>query len=177
MSAPSTSAPELTRGHVDQFLATFEREQATTMRVLRAFPEDKADLRPAEKCKTALELAWLFAREQDMLEKALTTGFDWSSPPKGGPAMPGTMPEIVDALEAGYERVVRHLRESDPAALPRTVSFFTAPRTIGDIPTMTFLWFMLHDQIHHRGQFSIYLRMAGAKVPSIYGPSADEPWM
>ena len=29
------------------------------------------------------------------------------------------------------------------------------------------------DQIHHRGQFSIYLRMAGGKVPSIYGPSAD----
>ena len=28
-----------------------------------------------------------------------------------------------------------------------------------------------------RGQFSVYLRMAGGKVPSIYGPSADEPWM
>jgi hypothetical protein len=25
-------------------------------------------------------------------------------------------------------------------------------------------------------QFSIYLRMADGKVPSIYGPSADEPW-
>jgi hypothetical protein len=34
-----------------------------------------------------------------------------------------------------------------------------------------------HDQIHHRGQFSIYLRMVDAKVPSIYGPTADEPWM
>ena len=33
----------------------------------------------------------------------------------------------------------------------------------------------LHDQIHHRGQFSVYLRLAGAKVPSIYGPTADEP--
>jgi uncharacterized damage-inducible protein DinB len=35
---------------------------------------------------------------------------------------------------------------------------------------------MLHDQIHHRGQFSVYLRMVGGKVPSIYGPSGDEPW-
>ncbi len=40
-----------------------------------------------------------------------------------------------------------------------------------------FLWMLLCDQIHHRGQFSIYLRMAGGKVPSIYGPTADEPWM
>ena len=39
-----------------------------------------------------------------------------------------------------------------------------------------FLWFLIHDEIHHRGQFSIYLRMSGAKVPSIYGPSGDEPW-
>jgi len=35
---------------------------------------------------------------------------------------------------------------------------------------------MLDDQIHHRGQLSVYVRMAGGKVPSIYGPSADEPW-
>jgi uncharacterized damage-inducible protein DinB len=32
------------------------------------------------------------------------------------------------------------------------------------------------DIVHHRGQFSVYLRMAGGKVPSIYGPTADEPW-
>lgn len=39
------------------------------------------------------------------------------------------------------------------------------------------LAFLLADQIHHRGQFSVYLRMADGKVPSIYGPSGDEPWM
>ncbi|MBI1806965.1 MAG: hypothetical protein HYR76_07940, partial [Ignavibacteria bacterium] len=31
--------------------------------------------------------------------------------------------------------------------------------------------------VHHRGQLSVYLRIVDAKVPSIYGPSADEPWM
>jgi uncharacterized damage-inducible protein DinB len=35
---------------------------------------------------------------------------------------------------------------------------------------------MLLDAVHHRGQLSIYLRLMEAKVPSIYGPSADEPW-
>jgi uncharacterized damage-inducible protein DinB len=38
------------------------------------------------------------------------------------------------------------------------------------------LWLMLNDSIHHRGQLTVYLRMAGGRVPSIYGPSADEPW-
>ena len=27
---------------------------------------------------------------------------------------------------------------------------------------------------HHRGQMTVYLRLMGAKVPAIYGPSADE---
>lgn len=57
------------------------------------------------------------------------------------------------------------------------MKFFTAPKTIGDIPRIQFLWMMLSDQIHHCGQFSVYLRMADGKVPSIYGPSLDEPWM
>jgi uncharacterized damage-inducible protein DinB len=57
------------------------------------------------------------------------------------------------------------------------VSFLVAPKTLGNIPKLTFLWFILNDEIHHRGQFSVYLRIAGARVPSIYGPSADEPWM
>ncbi|HZV12602.1 MAG TPA: DinB family protein [Candidatus Kapabacteria bacterium] len=35
-------------------------------------------------------------------------------------------------------------------------------------------WGLLHDAIHHRGQLSSYLRPMGAKVPSIYGPSADD---
>jgi uncharacterized damage-inducible protein DinB len=48
---------------------------------------------------------------------------------------------------------------------------------MGEMTRMEWLWFLLHDEIHHRGQFSVYLRMADAKVPSIYGPTADEPWM
>jgi uncharacterized damage-inducible protein DinB len=39
------------------------------------------------------------------------------------------------------------------------------------------LWFIAMDGFHHRGQFTVYLRLAGGKVPSIYGPSGDEPWV
>jgi uncharacterized damage-inducible protein DinB len=27
---------------------------------------------------------------------------------------------------------------------------------------------------HHRGQMTVYLRLMGAKVPALFGPSADE---
>ena len=29
---------------------------------------------------------------------------------------------------------------------------------------------------HHRGQMTVYLRLLDVKVPSIYGPTADESW-
>jgi uncharacterized damage-inducible protein DinB len=27
---------------------------------------------------------------------------------------------------------------------------------------------------HHRGQMTVYLRLLGSKVPSVYGPTADD---
>jgi uncharacterized damage-inducible protein DinB len=41
------------------------------------------------------------------------------------------------------------------------------------LPAVTYLNFLLHHSIHHRGQLSMYLRPMGAKVPSIYGESYD----
>jgi uncharacterized damage-inducible protein DinB len=32
----------------------------------------------------------------------------------------------------------------------------------------------IHHWAHHRGQMTVYLRLMGAKVPALYGPSADE---
>ena len=47
-------------------------------------------------------------------------------------------------------------------------------KVVMEQPLGIFLWFILFDAIHHRGQLAAYLRPMGGKVPSIYGPSADE---
>ncbi len=172
--APKSSIPS----PKDQFLSTFQREHATTFRVLRAYPADQAELRPAPKCKTARELAWTLVLEQGLIEKALTTGFDFEkTPPSAMPEPPATLGEVIEALEKGQKRVVDTLEALADDQISGTVSWFVKPKTVGDVPTLSLLWMILHDHIHHRGQFSIYLRMAGGKVPSIYGPTADEQWM
>jgi uncharacterized damage-inducible protein DinB len=160
-----------------QFLGAFQMEMDTTIRVLKAYPTDKLDLKPHTMCKSARELAWMFAMEMGMLEKAMTTGFDWSAPMPARPAAPESMDAILKAIEDGRQRVAGIVEQTPDEGLFGTVKFFTGPKTIGDVPKIQFLWMLLCDQIHHRGQFSIYLRMADGKVPSIYGPTADEPWM
>ncbi len=147
------------------------------MRVLRSYPPDKLDLKPATMCKSARELAWVFAIEsslgQMVFQNALASG-----PPSGGlPVAPGSLEEILTAVENGHRDFRAMIASTPDAAMNEKVKFFTAPRTLGDMTRTEFLWFMLHDEIHHRGQFSIYVRMAGGKVPSIYGPTAEEPWM
>jgi uncharacterized damage-inducible protein DinB len=170
-----TAQPPRARSVRDQFLEVYEEEHARTLRVLRAFPKEKADLRPHPKSKNALELAWMFVTEQGAVEKALTTGFDWTNIGEA-PKMPESFDAILAAFERGHKHVAGLISGQRDEELYDTIQFPTGPGRLGDLSKIQFLWFCLHDQIHHRGQFSVYLRMADAKVPAIYGPSLDEPW-
>lgn len=161
-----------------EFLDAYDREHATTMRVLRAYPKDKIDLRPHPKLKTARELAWVFVLERGLGTKVWHDEFA-KGVPSGG--KPPEAPSSWDELLQSYEKVAQQFRSliasADAATLAEEVHFFNAPKTMGAISRLDWVWFLLHDEIHHRGQFSIYLRMADGKLPSIYGPTADEPWV
>jgi uncharacterized damage-inducible protein DinB len=158
----------------EMLLASFEREYPTTLKVLKAYPADKADFKPHERSASAKQLAWVFVIEQQVVaDGALAGAIDFS---KLTPA-PATMRDVIAAYERIQPATVSKLKQASEADLNKTVKFPVAPKTMGDVRVMDVLWGMLHDQIHHRGQLSVYVRMAGGKVPSIYGPSADEPWM
>lgn len=157
-----------------RFLRNYERETATTLRVMHAYPADKTDFRPHERSNNALHLGWNFVVEQGMLLKALR-GEDLFGGGYGKP--PADWQSIMDAFKQQRAEVVAELRKPENQELDGSVVFMIAPRQKGEVPLADFVEFMLGDQIHHRGQLSVYLRMTGGKVPSIYGPTADEPWM
>ncbi|HVR43354.1 MAG TPA: DinB family protein [Thermoanaerobaculia bacterium] len=161
----------------EAFLRTSDREHKTTMRVLRAYPPDKLDMRPSERSNTARGLAWTFVLERGLGRKVWHDGFADGVPPSKPADPPESWDELLDALEKSHAEFRALVAGASDDDLDVKVHFFTAPKTMGEISRHEFIWFLLHDEIHHRGQFSVYLRLAGAKVPSIYGPSADEPWM
>ena len=160
-----------------QFLDVYDREHATTMRVLRNYPQEQLDLRPHEKLRTARELAWVFVLERYLGERVWNDEIAKQGLSGKPPEAPADWNELLDALEKAHA----HFREIIAAAsdddLRGTVTFMSGPKAMAPIARIDWLWFLLHDQIHHRGQFSVYLRMAGGKVPSMYGPSGDEPWI
>lgn len=172
MSSDQALAPDM-RVARERLLELVERETATTLKVLRAYPADQSELKPHAKLKPARELAWLFTTEQILAIAAIRDALDLSG---GFPPAPARLSEVIAAFEQSRSELIDLMRTCSDAQLAGTTRFFVAPRTLGDVPKLAFIEFLIHDQIHHRGQFSVYLRMAGGKVPSIYGPTADEPW-
>ena len=155
-------------------LESYRRESATTLRILRAFPPGYAELRPHPTSNSAQQLAWTFAIENALIEAALRNELHM---PPAFPSMPNAWAECVDAYEQGVARVTALLEGAPDEAMNDLVPFMTGPREFGDVSKLHLCTLMLNDSIHHRGQLSVYLRMSGAKVPSIYGPSRDEPWL
>ena len=157
-----------------KFEEAWAREMAITMKVLRAFPPDQLAFRPHPSSRTAMELAWTFIFEG--IGGAQAVQGDMKFPPPGMPQMPTTWPAMITEVEKALRVMLDRSRKVDEAQLNTTVKFATGPGQMSDLRRLDVLWFMLNDHIHHRGQFTVYLRMAGGKVPSIYGPSKDEPW-
>jgi uncharacterized damage-inducible protein DinB len=157
-----------------QFADTFERESATTRRVIHSMPESKASIAPYPGGKSPRELAFVFSMGQGGIAAAMSNQWQW---PPQRPAVPATYAEVLQAFDATADAARKAIAAAPETRLAERVQFFTAPKTLGEIPVQDLIWFMLLDGIHHRGQFSTYLRLAGEKVPSIYGPTHDDPWM
>jgi uncharacterized damage-inducible protein DinB len=172
MTSDQSMAPDI-RGERERVLALVERETRTTLKVLQAFPGEQSELRPHAKLRTARELAWVFTVEQALATAAIRDELDLSG---GFPPAPARLDEVVASFQHSRGELIELLRSASDEQLAGTTRFFVAPGTVGDIPKLAFIEFLIHDQIHHRGQFSVYLRIAGGTVPSIYGPSGDEPW-
>ncbi len=156
----------------EQYMQTLEREYQTTLKVLKAFPAAKTGFSPHSKCKSVKDLAYNFVFEESGARMAIDGALDFSKLPQP----PASYPEIVSEFEKTHKAFVDAVKRTPDAELNKTVKFMSGPKKMDDWRRMDVLWFMLHDAIHHRGQLSVYLRMVDGKVPSIYGPSADEPW-
>ena len=158
-------------------LAEFEQELTTTQRFLERVPESKLSWKPHEKSMTlgqlALHIAQVPAGVLGMAMQDHAAPPDMSSRPQ-----PANLREVLSALEHSAAFVRQRLPMVDDARMHETFIIAQGGRTIMTFPRVAFLRsIMLNHWYQHRGQLGVYLRLLGAKVPSSYGPSGDEPMM
>lgn len=159
-------------------LPEFDHEVATTRRVLDRLPEDKYDYKPDPTSMAAGRLASHIAEMGGWGAMTMTTEmFDFA--PGGVNAFPPANFATKAELLGAYDRMMADTRAALAAASDHDfmVNWTLANngQTLMTMPRVAVIrTFVMNHVIHHRGQLSVYLRLLGVKVPSIYGPSADE---
>ena len=158
-------------------LAELDREVPRSRRALQEVPAGKYDWKPHEKSMILGYLANMVATMPSWLAMGVTMN-ELDVAPASGSVMKQEKLETSEALVKALDKSAADAR----AALGGTTDeFLMTPWKLlarGQVVQETPRWEMIQDTInhwaHHRGQMTVYLRLLGAKVPSVYGPSADD---
>jgi len=148
-----------------------QRRKAETplfLEVLRALPEDRLDYSPADKSPTAKGIAWVMTRQLRSCIEIIKDGkTEWKN------SEPPAWDELLEKFETWSSELIDSVDNMSDADLDRKAEFYYQGKLMKNDPIGPFIWAMLFDEIHHRGQLTAYLRPMGGKVPAVYGPSAD----
>jgi uncharacterized damage-inducible protein DinB len=163
--------PEQAKFMADFFVSVIEREIPTTRKIVAAVPEDRADYSPHADSMTALEIARHLPLTDVWFLDAVTNG-EFAMP---DPTAQDNITTVAGALKVYDDKVgpaLDKVKALSGEQLAKEVSMMGA----FNMPAVIYLSFLIRHTVHHRGQLSAYLRPMGAKVPAIYGGSADEPF-
>ena len=155
----------------DFYLKRAKAEFPVFLKVLRALPEDLS-YKPHDRSPSAEQLVWTVTYELKALIDVVETGkCEWED------IKPPSLDEMIRMFEEWSTELLDKVAALDDASQERNAQFLYQGKVVMERSTVEFLWDFMFDAIRHRGQLSAYLRPMGGKVPSIYGPSADDTGM
>ena len=149
-------------------------ELTQTRRVLAAVPDDKFDHRPHPKAWSMGGLANHLAQLPGLFSATVRTSeLDFAKVPKQEPAtntagLLAIFDHAAAEARAAYSELTPEMLVENWTFRVGEKVFFTRPKAD------TFRSFTISHMIHHRAQLTIYLREVGARVPGMYGPTADD---
>jgi len=160
----------------DLFLEELEREVARSRRALEQVPAGKHDWKPHDKSMifgyltnmVATMPTWIaMIVNQDELDIAPKSG---SSPP----AAMDSSAEYLQALDKAAADARAALKSTNEAHLKTSWRLLAGGQVVLETPRHEMIRDTINHWAHHRGQMTVYLRLMGATVPALYGPSADD---
>ena len=158
-------------------LAEFDREVDRSRRALEQVPEGKYDWKPHEKSMIFGYLAdmvatipsWIAMQvTRNELDIAPTDGSTLRQEPKK------TSAALIEALDKSAADARAALEKTTDEHLNTTWQLKARGQVVLEAPRYEMIQDAMNHWAHHRGQMTVYLRLLGAKVPALYGPSADD---
>ena len=161
----------------DLFLSELEREVRRSRHALEQVPEGKHDWKPHDKSMIFGYLAEMVATIPTWIAMIVTQD-ELDIAPKGGPtqkpAPKNTSAEYLAALDKAASDARAALSSTTDDHLPTSWRLLAAGQLAMELPRHEMIRDTINHWAHHRGQMTVYLRLMGAKVPALYGPSADD---
>jgi uncharacterized damage-inducible protein DinB len=159
------------------FRQQLERETAANRKVLERVPQGKNSWKSHERSMEMGYLAALVASMPGWISMMIETDeLNLDKPEsqrfraKAQDSTAGLL-KLADHSKAQAEATLTHINE---AHLEKSWKFVTGGKAISEAPRIQHIADVFTHMAHHRGQLTVYLRLNEAKVPAIYGPSADE---
>jgi uncharacterized damage-inducible protein DinB len=155
-----------------------DREAERCRRALERFPDQQHAWKPHERSLELGYVAMMVATipnwialeiNQDELDIAPKDG------PKQKPAPMTTSAQYLTALDGAVSSARRALEGTTDAHLATPWRLLTGGKIAQEAPRHAMIQDTFNHLSHHRGQMTVYLRLLGAKVPALFGPSADDP--
>lgn len=160
---------------VKELLQELEQEAPATRRVLARVPAEKFGWRPHERSMSMGQLAnHLASLPHGIVYATLQGSFDPGALPP--PTPPASTEEMLATFDSGMEYARAQLGMMSDADLGIPWKIMRGEQQVMAMPRGAALrTILLNHSYHHRGQLTVYLRLNGIPLPSVYGPSADEP--
>ena len=160
---------------IDWVAKQFDQETKTPRRHLERLPSDKLDWRPHEKSYTAGALASHIVECLNWTTDVFTKNEINFDPATYKPYLAVSTAELLETFDKSIVDWKDVLKGVDEEASMQPWRLKFNGQTLFERPRIdVFRDFTLSHVIHHRGQFSVYLRLLNVPVPSSYGPTADE---
>jgi uncharacterized damage-inducible protein DinB len=159
------------------FAAQLEREAPLSRKALERVPEGRPDWKPHEKSMPLGYLSQLVATMPAWIAMAVLQDELDLNPPGGAgykPPATDTTSRLLAAHDDSVAKGLEALRKTTDVHLATPWKLLVGGRMVMEKPRHEVIADTFTHLAHHRGQLTVYLRLNGAPVPSIYGPSADE---
>jgi uncharacterized damage-inducible protein DinB len=161
-----------------ELIAEYDRESATTRKILAAIPED-ADFtwKPHAKSMSFGRLAGHVAETAgDWALHTLTVDkLEFPADHKFEPYIPASTAALLEKFDEQVAGVKTALANFAPEKWDDNWKFVAGGQAWIDASKYR-VWreWVINHLIHHRAQLGVYLRLLDKKLPGTYGPSADD---
>lgn len=159
-------------------LEQLDREAELTRRALERVPDGKNDWKPHPKSMPLGQLAHMVANIPAWI--SMTVKQDELDIKPGASAGNGASRNLdsSEALVKALDKAVKDAREAVAGTTDKQLQtpwrLLEGGKVVMEHPRYAFIMENFNHLAHHRGQLTVYLRMNDARVPAIYGPSADD---